>query len=200
MTGINAKIRRMSREGLQCSTVLLIAVALVVTGCTVAMQPSASTSMSPASPQASMAGSGSAAHPDTRDGKAIGTAKLKADGTLVVTLYAQGSMPAQLFKKYAEDDPKREIILEHIGGLALGEEKLVPPWPDNIDDARVDAAVRTHIAKHSWGGSARIVITGTDKQGRIAVTAVDASAPGGGVSLRLDPDTYEVVDEYPLRR
>ena len=105
-----------------------------------------------------------------------------------------------MLTKYAKGDPKREKILEHIGGLAVGEEKLVPPWSDNIDHARVDVAVKGHIAKHSWGGSALIMITGTDEQGRIAVTAVDVSEPSSGVSLRLDPNTYEVVDESPLRR
>ncbi len=196
----------MSYEGSQRSTIFLIASVLVMTSCNekpVATPPSASTSTSStstASPQASIAGSASAAHPKAGDGKAIGTAKLEADGTLVVTLYTQRPIHAQLLTKYAKGDPKREKILEHIGGLAVGEEKLVPPWPDNIDDARVDAAVKAHIAKHSWGGSARIMITGTDKQGRIAVTAVDVSEPSSGVSLRLDPNTYEVVDESPLRR
>jgi len=131
-------------------------------------------------------------------GKAVGTAKLESDGTLVLTLYTQGSMRGQTQRRYAEDDPKREDILKHIGGLEPGEEKLVPPWPDDIDDARVQAAVKKHIAKESWADAARITITGTDREGRIAVTAVDPKPPHQGLSLRLDPKSYAIVVESPM--
>jgi hypothetical protein len=123
-----------------------------------------------------------------------------ADGTLTVTLYAGGGMQGQMQKKLAKDDPKRERYLKHIGNMKPGEEKLIPPWPDDIDDARVAAAVKKHIAKESWAADAKITITGTDKQGNIAVTAVNSKPPRQGVALRLDPKSYAVVDASPLAR
>lgn len=31
---------------------------------------------------------------------------------------------------YKPDDPKYKETLEHLGGLKIGEEKPVPPWPE----------------------------------------------------------------------
>jgi len=155
----------------------------------------APTSADPSDAEGSPAAAASAG-----SGPPVGTAKLEEDGTLVLTLYTRGPMHGQTQKKYAKDDPKREEILKHVGGLKPGEEKLVPPWPDDIDDARVDEAVKKHIAKESWADGARITITGTDKEGRIAVTAHNAKPPRQGVSLRLDPKTYAVVKDTPINR
>ncbi len=169
-----------------------------------AQQPSAPVVIAQTPPSAKASGTpapASAAAPATSavKGKAIGTAKMEADGTLVVTLYTPPPLQGQTQQRYSKGDKERETYLKHVGGLAPGEEKLIPPFPDNIDDARVDASVKKHIAKHSWAKGAKISITGTDAQGRIAATAVNRGPPRKGLALLLDPKTYAVVDETPMR-
>jgi len=62
----------------------------------------------------------------------IGSAKMKEDGTLVLMLRAEGpgGIIGDAMKVYKPDDPKYKETLEHIGGLKPGEEKPVPPWPE----------------------------------------------------------------------
>jgi len=65
-------------------------------------------------------------------GTSIGSATMQADGTIVMQLRAEGPGPmigdAQFV--YPPDHPEYQSILEHLGGLAPGESKPVPPWPD----------------------------------------------------------------------
>ncbi|MBI4913799.1 MAG: hypothetical protein HY823_13775 [Acidobacteria bacterium] len=63
-------------------------------------------------------------HPAT-----IGQATLAPDGTVILDLRAQGSGAlgdAQF--RYPPGHPEREGVLRHLGGLAPGEVKPVPPW------------------------------------------------------------------------
>ncbi len=193
---------------LSCSCGLVAAVGFgAAIGCnekpSPAQQPSAPPAVAQSPPSAAAtptSTSASAAAPvaSVAKGKAIGTAKMESDGTLVVTLYTPPPMRGQSQKSYLKGDPRQERYLKHVGGLAPGEEKLIPPFPDNIDDARVNASVKKHIAKHGWASGAKITITGTDARGRVAATAVDRGPPRKGVALRLDPKTYAVVEETPL--
>jgi hypothetical protein len=65
-------------------------------------------------------------------GASIGSATMQADGTIVMQLRAEGPGPmigdAQFV--YPPDHPEYQSILEHLGGLAPGETKPVPPWPE----------------------------------------------------------------------
>jgi hypothetical protein len=61
----------------------------------------------------------------------IGMAFMKPDGTIVLDLhggretnYALGHL------EYPPDHKDYRAILTHLGGLAPGERKGVPPWPD----------------------------------------------------------------------
>ena len=65
-------------------------------------------------------------------GESIGSAKMKEDGTLVLMLRAEGpgGTIGDAMIVYKPDDPKYQETLEHIGGLKPGEEKPVPPWPE----------------------------------------------------------------------
>jgi hypothetical protein len=62
----------------------------------------------------------------------IGDATMKDDGTIVLDLYPElpggGRGIAQLV--YPPDHPRYRAVLEHLGGLRPGEQKPVPPWPD----------------------------------------------------------------------
>ena len=66
--------------------------------------------------------------------KSIGTAVLLENGNIVMNLVAEsGSHPglvghSQIVVKPTDKDYK--TTLKHIGGLKVGEEKLVPPWPN----------------------------------------------------------------------
>lgn len=68
-----------------------------------------------------------------QDGKSIGTATMKDDGTIIMMLRAEdpsgGAMGDAMFI-YKPDDPKYQEILKHLGGLKPGETKPVPPWPE----------------------------------------------------------------------
>lgn len=63
----------------------------------------------------------------------IGSAKMLADRTLVLSLRAEtdGSIGHAEFKYY-KDDPNYAEILRHIGGLEPGDEKVVLPFPERF--------------------------------------------------------------------
>jgi hypothetical protein len=103
----------------------------VPTTSTAAPTSSASPTSAPAtSPPAPMPTQTSSASTDDRP---IGSARMEPDGTLVLDLYAEtpdgkSRGMAQLRKKPGEADYDK--WLKHLGGMKPGEQKLVPPWPD----------------------------------------------------------------------
>ncbi|MEN4904407.1 hypothetical protein [Luteimonas sp. TWI1437] len=63
----------------------------------------------------------------------IGTAVMLADGTLVLQLRAAldgGAAHGEAEIRYRSGTPEHAAVLAHIGGLAPGERKAVPPWPE----------------------------------------------------------------------
>ncbi|UOD31628.1 hypothetical protein INH39_08070 [Massilia violaceinigra] len=61
----------------------------------------------------------------------IGTARMLADRSIVLNLRAEtegAAGHAQL--SYPVGDPMYAKILEHVGGLTPGQEKSVPPFPE----------------------------------------------------------------------
>jgi hypothetical protein len=106
--------------------------------------------------------------------KAIGQATMQDDKTLVLDLYE----PAHARLTYPPSHPQYRNVLDHIGGLEPGQKKLVPPWPDDIDDAKVEEAVSAYVTKEKgWAkGSFRTSIMGTAKDGSITVS-VSAKTP-----------------------
>jgi hypothetical protein len=62
----------------------------------------------------------------------IGTAEMKADGTIVLRLRAElpagGSGEGELV--YPPTHPEYKKILEHVSPIAPGQTVLVRPWPD----------------------------------------------------------------------
>jgi hypothetical protein len=60
----------------------------------------------------------------------IGTATMRADGTIVLDLRAEGPGGAvgQGRLTYPPDHPQYAAVLRHLGGLRPGETKPVPPW------------------------------------------------------------------------
>jgi hypothetical protein len=64
----------------------------------------------------------------------IGQASMAADRTVVLRLRAEsddGAVGEALFT-YAPADSDYESIIEHVGGLAPGQSKSVPPWSDQV--------------------------------------------------------------------
>lgn len=60
----------------------------------------------------------------------IGTARMLADGTIVLDLLArQGATTGHGRLTYPPGHPDYEMILRHLGGLRVGETKPVPPFP-----------------------------------------------------------------------
>lgn len=61
----------------------------------------------------------------------IGVAKMKHDGTIVLQLRATdaGGAIGDALITYREGEEHYDEILRHIGGIAPGEVKIVPPWP-----------------------------------------------------------------------
>ncbi|MBF0105538.1 MAG: hypothetical protein HQM16_09465 [Deltaproteobacteria bacterium] len=64
--------------------------------------------------------------------KAIGTARMETDGTIVLQLRAEGVAGAlgDAIFRYPPSHPEYKKLLKHVGGLKPGEEKPVPPWPE----------------------------------------------------------------------
>ena len=61
----------------------------------------------------------------------IGTATMEADGTLVLWLRAEsGAIVGHGTMTVRPGDPHYEDYKRHIGGIAPGETKPVPAWPD----------------------------------------------------------------------
>ncbi len=65
----------------------------------------------------------------------IGVATMNHDGSLVLLLRAEDGRSARGDAQfvYRPDHPSYASILAHLGGLAAGESKPVPPWPDPPD-------------------------------------------------------------------
>ena len=65
--------------------------------------------------------------------ESIGTIRMEDDGTLVLDLIAasdDGDTVGHGQLTYAVGAEGYDDVLAHVGGLAPGEEKSVPPWPD----------------------------------------------------------------------
>ncbi len=60
----------------------------------------------------------------------IGTARMLEDGTVVLDLIAENGAGARGIGqlRYERAHPNYAEILAHLGGLAPGETKPVPPW------------------------------------------------------------------------
>jgi hypothetical protein len=59
----------------------------------------------------------------------VGTAKMAADGTITLQLRSLWPDPVSEAKLvYAPDDPQYDEIKHHLGGIAAGQSKPVPPW------------------------------------------------------------------------
>ena len=62
----------------------------------------------------------------------IGQATMEDDGTIVLDLFPsgeQGELGIAQFR-ISPTDAEYQSTLEHVGGLQPGEQKLVPPWPE----------------------------------------------------------------------
>jgi hypothetical protein len=72
-----------------------------------------------------------AARPRTA-GEPIGSATMRDDGTIELVLRAEGpgGLVGDALLVYPVGHRQYREILEHLGGLAPGETKPVPPWPD----------------------------------------------------------------------
>ena len=62
----------------------------------------------------------------------IGSAKMMADGTLVLTLRAEGpgGVVGQGQFVYAPDHPQYDMVKNHIGQIEVEQTRPVPPWDD----------------------------------------------------------------------
>ena len=61
----------------------------------------------------------------------IGVATMSEDGTIKLFLRAEdadGNLGDAMIN-YEPTNPEYESVLKHLGGLEVGEEKPVPPWP-----------------------------------------------------------------------
>jgi hypothetical protein len=70
---------------------------------------------------------------EASDGAAsIGVATMQPDGTILLQLRAEGpgGLEGDALLTYPPADPDYANVLQHLGGLAPGQSKPVPPWPD----------------------------------------------------------------------
>lgn len=156
--------------------------------------PSAASASESPTPIASTAPTPVPSGSSVKDAKQpIGQATMKADRSIVLDLFR----PAHLQETYPPSHPEYKKILEHVGPLEPGQQKLVMPWPDDIDDAKVEATVHAWAEKQKWDKSSyRFEIVGTDKDGNVTVSVSHAERR---IQLRLSPKTYAVVKEIVVR-
>ncbi len=64
--------------------------------------------------------------------ESIGVATIGQNGILRLRLRAESDdgIIGDALLEYRPDDPQYAAILEHLGGLQPGQEKSVPPWPE----------------------------------------------------------------------
>lgn len=64
--------------------------------------------------------------------QAIGQATMADDGTIVLDLFPSGERGEAGVAQFclSPTDAEYQSMLEHVGGLQPGEQKLVPPWPE----------------------------------------------------------------------
>jgi hypothetical protein len=125
----------------------------------------------------------------------IGDAKMLDDGTIVLDL----RHPAWAQKKYAPSDPEYASVLKHLGGLRPGESKGVPPWPDDIDDAKIEASLRAYLPTKGFSyEKCSSEVMGTDAHAIV----VHARCNERPLSIRLRKGSYEVIslDELGSRK
>lgn len=86
----------------------------------------------PAEPHIEVVPTRSAQEPEvTEPSESIGVATMRNDGTIVLHLRAEG--PDAIGDARIEYPPSHEryqYVLDHLGGLRPGEDKPVPPFPD----------------------------------------------------------------------
>jgi len=60
----------------------------------------------------------------------IGSARMETDGTVVLQLRAEspGGAKGDALFRYPPGHPEYKNVLQHLGGLEKGQEKVVPPW------------------------------------------------------------------------
>ncbi|MBB3342617.1 hypothetical protein [Luteimonas sp. RC10] len=74
-----------------------------------------------------------AAPAPSAEAASIGIAVMREDGTLVLRLRATldgGAAHGESEFRYRPGTPEYAAVLAHIGGLAPGQSKAVPPWPE----------------------------------------------------------------------
>jgi len=66
------------------------------------------------------------------DDRPIGSATMSEDGTLILDLRPEGPGGLRGIHRIVLEPthPEYQEWLDHLGGLRPGEEKVVPPWPD----------------------------------------------------------------------
>lgn len=118
----------------------------------------------------------------------IGSAKMQADGTIVLDLrhpWAHREIPPS--------HPEHAGIVAHVGGLTPGQDKPVPPWPDDILDEAVEASLQAHFrSKGIPPEQCSATIEGTDQGGNVLVTVVCGAQH---FRLRLRAGSYQVMSE-----
>jgi hypothetical protein len=70
----------------------------------------------------------------------IGDIEMLGDGTLKMLFRHPWST-----KNIAPGDPDHAKTLAHVGPMKPGDKKLIPPWPDDVDDSRAARALAHHI-------------------------------------------------------
>jgi hypothetical protein len=118
----------------------------------------------------------------------IGTVKMEADGTLVLDIRS----PAMTLQKYDPKHAEYASVKKHVGPIKPGESKALAPWPDAVDDAKVEESICAWAQKQKdWGaGPMRWQIMGTSvDDGTISVSTWTETKRR---SVVLDPKTYAV--------
>lgn len=122
---------------------------------------------------------------------AIGVASMEADGTLVLDL----RRPALALVRYPPSHPEYAKVRAHVGPIAPGESRPVPPWPEAFEEAKVDAAVRAWAgARSDWGGEPSHEIQGTRDGDVIVVVWGKAKRR----QVVVDPKTYAIKGSTDL--
>lgn len=112
----------------------VVVVALLAVACTSSSappQPAAKASAAPADAAVTMAApDAAAAAPTPAAQETIGVATMEKDGTIVMDLRATGpGVTGDARILYPKDHKDYQKILDHLGGLAPGQTKPVPPFP-----------------------------------------------------------------------
>lgn len=128
---------------------------------------------------------------DAAPAPSIGSATMRADGTIALQLRAEGPGGAigDALLTYAPDDERYREVLDHLGGLEPGQTKPVPPWPTRLAISK--GGERLGVLEIKAGEMGTLTLEGSSDRARELEATWNKAAAKGSVGLHMHMPTRD---------